>query len=45
MILSLSEAIVSEDDDSADDEDDLAKLYSNILADCLTEAEQDETEA
>ena len=40
----LSEAIASEDDVSADDEDDPAKLY-NILADCLVEAEQDETEA
>ena len=39
-----SEAVASEDDISADDEDDPAELY-NILADCLTEAEQDETEA
>ena len=39
----LSEAIASEDNVSADD-DDPAELY-NILADCLVEAEQDETEA
>ena len=39
----LSEAIASEDNVSADDEDDPAELY-NILSDCLVEAEQDETE-
>ena len=38
-----SEVIASNDDVSADDEDDPAELY-NILADCLTEAEQDEIE-
>ena len=40
----LSEVIASEDDVSANDEDDPAKLY-NILADCLVEVEQDKTEA
>ena len=39
-----SEAIASDDDISADDEDDPAELY-NILAECLTEAEQEETQA
>ena len=44
MILSYQRLLLSEDDDSADDEDDPAELY-NILADCLTETEQDKTEA